>query len=159
MVDKGQRHTDFFSNMLTVFLSFGKLWTFWDSPYFVLLFKKVNHFGEVFMKVEMGSLRLAEDAKMKGSPSSLWVWIKYIPLHIITLSSSWGTVGFPMLVNYDSKYWSCLDSEDGQSNYSKRHGDTMRTGRAREQGSAFVFCMNNHSHTGFYVHPVTLGLH
>lgn len=64
MVDKGQRHTDF-SNMLTVFLSFGKLWTFWDSPYFVLLFKKVNHFGEIFMNVEIASLRLAEDAKMK----------------------------------------------------------------------------------------------
>lgn len=70
MADKGQRHTHFFSNMRTVFLSLGKLWTFGDPIYFMLLFKKANHLGKGFMDVEVASLILAEDNKMKGSPST-----------------------------------------------------------------------------------------
>lgn len=61
-----------FSQLLTVFLSLGKLQTFWDPIYFMLLFKKVNHLGKGFMDVEMASLILAEDNKMKGSPSTHW---------------------------------------------------------------------------------------
>ena len=44
--------------------------------------------GEGFIYVEMAPLILAEVAKMEGSPSTLWGWPKYIPLQIISLSSS-----------------------------------------------------------------------